>query len=250
MTGIFYFSATGNSLYISQKIREKIGGKIFYIPTYTGNGSEFDKIIVVSPIYSFGLPVHVYDFLPRLDHMKELLIVLNYGGMVGGADYFAYEFARQKGLNVKGVFTLKMPENYTLTFTVPKFYLKRVLDSADKRIDKVITKIACGEPTLPKKRKTKEKIYYKNKANWHLIGERFWVSEDCIGCGKCVGLCPAQNISMENGKITFGNACVACLGCYHRCPQKAIRYLSKKKKDRYINPRIDEKSIGKNIDKI
>ncbi len=248
MTGIFYFSATGNSLYISQKIREKMGGKIIYIPTYMGNGNEFDKIIVVSPIYSSGLPVHVYDFLPRLDNERELFIVLNYGGMVGGADYFVYAYSRQKGLNVKGIFALKMPENYTLTFTVPKFYLKRVLNSADKRIDRVISKITCDEPTLPRKKKTKEKIYYKNKANWHLIGERFWVSEDCIGCGKCIGLCPAQNISMENGKITFGNACVACLGCYHRCPQKAIRYLRKKKKDRYINPCIDEKLIGKNID--
>ena len=38
------------------------------------------------------------------------------------------------------------------------------------------------------------------------------------------------------------------LGCYHRCPNKAIVYLNKKKKDRYINPNIDENLIGKNID--
>ncbi len=145
-------------------IREKMGGKIIFIPTYTGDGSEFDKIIVVSPIYSSGLPVHVYDFLPRLDKERALFVALNYGGMVGGVDYFVYAYSRQIGLNVKGVFALKMPENYTLTFTVPRFYLKRVLNSVDKRIDRVITKISRGELVLPKKRRTKEKIYYKNKA--------------------------------------------------------------------------------------
>lgn len=248
MIGILYFSSTGNSLYISQKIRERTGGKIIYIPAYTGNGNEFDKIIVVTPIYSFGLPVHVYDFLPRLDKRKELVIILNYGGMVGGADYFVFRYALQNGLNVKSVCTLKMPENFTLTFTMPKFYLKRVLHSADQRIEKVITKFIRGESAIPHKKRTKEKTYFKNKSNWHLIGDRFSVSEDCIECGKCVAICPVQNISMENGKVAFGTACVACLGCYHRCPQKAIRYLGKKKKDRYINPYIDEKLIGKNID--
>ena len=52
---------------------------------------------------------------------------------------------------------------------------------------------------------------------------------------------------MEDGKITFGDKCVACLGCYHRCPQKAIEYKGRKKKFRYINPNIDESEIGEDI---
>jgi flavodoxin len=66
MTGIFYFSATGNSLYVAQCLQSVFGGSIRYIPNYEGNGEEYDRIIIVSPIYSFGLPVHVYDFIPRL----------------------------------------------------------------------------------------------------------------------------------------------------------------------------------------
>lgn len=62
MNGIFYFSSTGNSLYLSKRIKSKLGGKIIYIPNYQGDASEFEKIIVVSPIYSFGLPVHTYNF--------------------------------------------------------------------------------------------------------------------------------------------------------------------------------------------
>ena len=245
MTGILYFSSTGNSLYIAKRIKEKLGGSIKFIPDYEGNGNEFDRIIIVTPIYSFGLPAHVYDLLPCLDCNKQLIIILNYGGMVGGADYFAYEYCKKFGLNIQSVYTLKMPENFTLTFTVPQFYLKSVLKSADKRINNVIFSITNGKSCVPKRKKTKERIYLKNKSNWHLIGERFTVSDNCISCGKCVSICPSKNISFTGGNIVFSNKCVACLGCYHRCPQKAIKYLNKRKRFRYVNPNVEENAIGK-----
>ena len=247
MVGILYFSSTGNSLYISQKLKDKIGGKIVYIPTYQGDGSEFEHIFIVTPIYSFGMPSHVFDLLPRLNRQTEITVIQNYGGMIGGADYYAYCYALQNGLNIKSVYTIKMPENFTLTFTMPKFYLKKILQGADKRIDNVITKITNGEQSIPRKKRTKEAKYLKNKSNWHIIGERFSVNENCTKCGKCIKVCPVNNIVMAGNKIEFYDYCVACLGCYHRCPNKAIVYLKKKKKDRYINPYIDEKLIGKDI---
>lgn len=92
MIGILYFSGTGNSLYIAKKLKEDLGGKVLYIPNYVGNGSEFEKIIIVTPIYSYGMPKHVYELLPRLDKEKELIVVQNYGGMIAGADYLMYQF--------------------------------------------------------------------------------------------------------------------------------------------------------------
>ncbi len=245
MTGILYFSSTGNSLYIAKKISGQLGGEIIYIPKYVGKGSEFERMILVTPIYSYGMPRHVYDLLPRLDKNVELIVVQNYGGMVGGADYLMRQYCERNGLNLKGIYVLQMPENFTTAFIVPKFYINSILKSADKRICKVIENIKNENFILPKPKKTKEKKYLTNMANWHIIGERFNVSADCIKCGKCVKLCPVGNIKFENGQIVFGNKCVACLGCYHRCPAKAIRYMNKKKKDRYINPNINENEIGR-----
>ena len=74
MIGILYFSSTGNSLYIAQKIQDQMGGQIKYIPNYNGNGSEFEKIILVTPIYSFGMPTFVYDIIPRLIKQQNLLL--------------------------------------------------------------------------------------------------------------------------------------------------------------------------------
>jgi ferredoxin len=247
MIGILYFSSTGNSLYIAQKIQSKMGGQIKYIPNYKGNGNEFEKIILVTPIYSYGMPTFVYNIIPRLNKTTELIIIQNYGGMVGGADYYIYQYAKENELNIKAVYVIKMPENFTLTFTVPKFFVNRTLKKADKRIDNVIASIVSGYYKVPKKSKTKIDIYLKNKSNWHLIGEDFSTTNACTTCGKCVSICPVNNISLQNGKIEFSNKCVACLGCYHRCPQKAIVYKGKSKKDRYINHNVIESDIGKNF---
>lgn len=247
MLGILYFSSTGNSLYIAQKVKSSLGGEIKYIPNYTGDCSEYEKIIIVTPIYSYGMPTFVYDLFPRLNKKVEIIVIQNYGGMVGGADYYLYQYATKNNLNIKSVFTVKMPENYTTTFTVPKLYINHTLKKCNKCITGIIDKISQCDYVLPKAKRTKEKEYLKNKSNWHIIGERFSTNKDCIKCGKCIKLCPANNISLIDNEIVFADKCVACLGCYHRCPQKAIVYMKKTKKDRYINPNINENDIGKDL---
>lgn len=247
MIGILYFSSTGNSLFIAQRVQRALGGSIKYIPTYRSDGSEFERIILVTPIYSYGMPTFVYDLLPRLNKTTELIVIQNYGGMVGGADYLLYQYAKEHGLTIKAVYTLRMPENFTTTFTVPKFYINSTLKSAGKRIDKVVSRIASGDYRVPKPCKTRKSVYLKNKSNWHLIGEGFSAMDACTACGTCISVCPAGNISLKDGKIVFSDHCVACLGCYHRCPQKAIVYQGNRKKDRYVNPNVEERSIGKDL---
>ena len=98
---------------------------------------------------------------------------------------------------------------------------------------------------VPPKRRTHEKTYLKNKSDWHIIGNRFSANVNCIKCGKCASVCPSGNISVTENGVKFGDKCVACLGCYHRCPQKAITYCGKRKKDRYLNPFITESELGR-----
>lgn len=247
MRGILYFSSTGNSLFVAQQLRERLGGQIRYLPAFDGSGEEFDEIIIVSPIYSFGLPVHVYDMIPDLTKIRPVWIVLTYGGMVAGADGLAYTHCKEHGVDIRGVYTVKMPENYTLDFSVPKFYEKATLKAAPKAIEKVASKIENGDVRIPKEKKSKKEIYLKNRLKWPLIVKDFSVSDDCIRCGKCVQICPSDIISIKDGAVTFADHCVICLGCYHRCPQKAIRYKNKNKTDRYLNPDIRESDIGKDL---
>ena len=244
MNGILYFSSTGNSLYVAQMLQKSISGELRYIPAYIGNGCEYEKVIIVSPVYSYGLPVHVFDLLPSL-RGRDVYMILTYGGMLAGADRLAYEYACENGLDIKGVYAVKMAENFTLTFSTPGFYNKLMLRASKGKIKKIIAAIAADEENIPEEKKTKRQQHENNKANWHRIAMDFSVTEDCVRCGKCINVCPSGNISMREGKVVFGDSCVACLGCYHRCPKKAIRYKNRKKRDRYFHPEVKESDLGK-----
>lgn len=48
------------------------------------------------------------------------------------------------------------------------------------------------------------------------------VTEQCIGCGACVDVCPFGAIIMEDGKAVITEACTACGACIEVCPVSAI----------------------------
>ena len=250
MNGIFYFSGTGNTLWLAKKIKAEIGGEIRYIPKWSGDISVYDKLIIVSPIYSFGLPIPVFDFMKTIKSDSPAWIVLNYGGAAGGAAKLAYNHAKSCGLNIKQVYTMKMPENFTAMFSTPLItpYNKSLLKKAPMAIKKIIESIKKEEEKLlPPDNPKKHKLYYENKSNWGKLGERFSTSEACTLCGKCAENCPAENITIADGKVKFGNRCIACQACYHRCPSRAVLYLNKANKMPYFNPNVPENEMGTDI---
>ncbi|MBR3600310.1 MAG: 4Fe-4S dicluster domain-containing protein, partial [Lachnospiraceae bacterium] len=53
-------------------------------------------------------------------------------------------------------------------------------------------------------------------------------ADKCIGCSKCVKLCPTENIAMEGKKAKAGDRCTVCYRCVNACPVQAITLLGKK----------------------
>ena len=54
--------------------------------------------------------------------------------------------------------------------------------------------------------------------------DAFTVSDACIGCGKCVQLCPLNNIRLDKDKPVWGSNCTHCMACICYCPKEAIEY--------------------------
>ena len=50
-------------------------------------------------------------------------------------------------------------------------------------------------------------------------------SEACIGCGRCLEVCPHQVFSLRGNKALIGDidACMECGACARNCPGAAIR---------------------------
>jgi NAD-dependent dihydropyrimidine dehydrogenase PreA subunit len=47
--------------------------------------------------------------------------------------------------------------------------------------------------------------------------------DKCIHCKKCIEICPANALKMENGKVTIDkDACIRCYCCNEVCPVNAI----------------------------
>lgn len=45
------------------------------------------------------------------------------------------------------------------------------------------------------------------------------ISDECIACGACVGACPVEAISEQDGKMVIdADTCVECGACAGVCP--------------------------------
>lgn len=57
-----------------------------------------------------------------------------------------------------------------------------------------------------------------------LLSARPEASAQCIGCGKCAGLCPAKAIAMTNGRPRIRRSqCIHCFCCQEFCPVGAMQ---------------------------
>ncbi len=51
----------------------------------------------------------------------------------------------------------------------------------------------------------------------------FILQEKCIGCGECARCCPAETITIAEGKAIINyEKCIKCFCCQELCPQKAV----------------------------
>ena len=133
-----------------------------------------------------------------------------------------------------------MPENYVALFSIPdKETSKQIIKEADKQIAKIISDIHDGnefETITPSGLGGTIKSGITNIAFYKLFvhAKGFHYTDKCISCGKCVTLCPLNNINLKNQKPVWGNNCTHCMACICGCPTQAIEYKnSTQNKGRY-----------------
>lgn len=243
---IYYFSGTGNSRYVAQRISKALGTKAFCIaigakPQIPDNE---EPIGFVCPTYFWGIPWLMSDFLQSLhlsgDHY--LFLVLTCGGSTGNASGM---LEKKLGRKMDAKFSVKMPDTWTPMFDVSNQAENMALiEKADADIDQIIKLITNKEQGDFDRLRGMGKIattliypFYRKQS-----AKKFSVTSYCISCGQCEERCPIHSISMEKGRPVWNiDHCLFCLSCLHRCPANAITYgPNTHKHGQFYNPKVEQ----------
>ena len=232
---IYYFSGTGNSRAVAVELSKYLAMSVCDIATVDSAVDFRDEqtVVWVVPIYSWGLPPVVVDFIERICTTSESshYLVCTCGDDIGRADRQWTKLLKKIGLNPKAAFSVQMPNTYTL---LPGFdvdnrdvehdKLMRMPGRVKEVADAILRGDACSDVVAGGVPSLKSGVVYPLFRRFGCSTRYFAVTDACVGCGLCVENCPKDNMSMENGTPHWGNDCTMCLRCYHICPHNAVRY--------------------------
>ncbi len=248
---IFYFSATGNGLDISNRLAHSFNDEIRNIVYELGTDCSYDieegeRIGIVSPTYFYGLPLIVEDFIRkmRFTHTPYLYMVLSFGTTPGQAMSRAEKLFRECGHSLNGKLTVQMPENYVLMFDPPgETEIKRILSSAYETLESFASAVKEGDTDMSIRSSVFQRITGTIARPMYVHGRgtgRFYAGVTCTRCGKCAKICPSHAIEMVDNIPTWTKSkCLRCCACINRCPFKALQFgRSTGKRGRYVNPNV------------
>lgn len=245
---IFYFSGTGNSQYVAKVLGDATKETVVNITRdemekeLEYNLKEGENLGFVFPIYWWGMPVLVEEFVRK---MKVKLGVDNY---IYGVSTYGLQphnglkdlekLLMKKGMYLDATYEVKMVDNYVVGYDIAGKEKQEVIYSQARiKIDSIIHDVAERQHS-----KIGDIIGTTIKPIVHSVykhtdhRKKFYVTEDCTGCGYCAKNCPCQAIVMENNKPVWKENCSFCLKCIHSCPKQAVQNgKGTKERSRYLN---------------
>lgn len=237
---IFYFSGCGNSRHVAETLAQGLNDTLAFIPEamrenrFNYTLAENERLGFVFPVYSWAPPKLVLDFVRQLQLAatpEYVYFACTCGDQCGLTEQLFRKALQEKGWDLSGCFSMKMPETY---IGMPGFKLDPV-EKARKKIEEADATLTRNIPRLAGKERFSEMIvgsfpWLKSRVinpsfNKYATDDRkYRCTEKCIGCGQCVEVCPLKNISLEDGHPKWNGHCTMCMACYHHCPVNAIQY--------------------------
>ncbi len=245
---ILYFSATGNSKYVAERIAASLDDTAVSIEQQIPDiRLRDDEVLgIVTPTNWWELPILTREFIQKLKIDSKvkpyIFVVSTYGTTPGASGSDAEHELRKSGYEMSAAFSIKMPDNWTPIFDLSNpDRVKKQNDEAEALLEKLIIRIQMREVGNHQEHKTPYLIKPVTNAflNYERKTKHLYVENTCIGCGLCAKKCPVQAIEIKNKKpVWVKDQCAMCLGCLHRCPKFAIQYGNGKTKihGQYKNP--------------
>lgn len=238
---ILYFTGTGNSRYVAQNIAKDINDEIVSINHLIKQKNKKQLVskdrpfVFVSPTYAWRLPQVVTEFITTMTYSgsNKVYFIMTCGADTSNSISYIKQLCEDKNWDLKGIAEVIMPDNYIALFpSSDENTAKKIIQRANPLIRQIASDIRNENKFIkivPSGFKGKIKsgivnvLFYKLFVN----ANGFHTTKLCTGCGKCVKLCPLNNIDLNNNIPHWSNKCTHCMACISCCPSKAIEYKNK-----------------------
>jgi ferredoxin len=236
---IFYFTATGNSLFVAKQI----GEAVFSVPQMFKNNDlvhESDAIGFVFPCYAFDIPNIIKDFLKQGKFKAEYFFaIMTYGSKSGSGLKNLEILANQYNIKFHYTNEIEMIDNYLPGFDINVQLRNEPFKFINKNLENIKIDIKCRKMNTVKPKGIFSRLlsFIVNKS-FRITGKEdsnFSIDKSCTLCGTCSKVCPKGNITIGQKPIYHHN-CQYCMACIHSCPITAIHIKSEKNSKRYRNP--------------
>ena len=241
---IFYFSGTGNTWWVADRIKKQLDAKDInadIVSVDAVDAKKADWWIKTADLVLFGWPVYGSDLPEPMKRFIDGLLVVGKGKHVhtfctqmafsgDGAWSYHRHFA-DKGLVIDTAEHFFMPSNVSVMggpLAPPKSEekIRRIMERCERHIEAYAERLMMGRQRIRGKRsfplgilqRAPYRLFYRRMQG--LVGVD---ASRCTQCGLCAALCPSDNIRVDPGPV-FAGRCDLCMRCYAFCPECAITY--------------------------
>ena len=235
---VLYFSATGNTEYVAQELARQLDDQCVNLLDRIKSGDHSplhseSPFFICAPVYVCEMPRFLSSYLKKqvFTGSRQIYCVFTSGGYCGISGPHAKKIFAKKNMVWMGHAEVTMPRNYVANNSygmLEPAEAEERIRSARKHLNTIAEDIRSGKTLSARHVQLWESIvtlpFNPVWCKFMLTAKAFYTTDQCIGCGKCVKLCPLNNITLKEGRPVWGNQCTHCMACIGNCPTEAIEY--------------------------
>ncbi len=246
MAVVFYFSGTGNTWWVADRIIRhldagNINASAVSIDTLTPKKADWwiktaDLVLFGWPVYGSDLPEPVkrfIDALPVNEKGKHVHLFCTQMGFSGDGAWTAHKRLKAKGLIVDTAEHFTMPSNMSMfkgfLGTPDEKSIKKIISKAETQVEDYVRRLLMDRARIKGRYSLLLGLVQRGPYRLYQGAAQKKVGVDatrCTHCGLCESLCPVHNITIQSVP-EFAGHCAQCLRCYSFCPANAITFYGR-----------------------